>query len=70
MSMTGFQQLLQLVLSDPAMRDDLLKAPNLPALFSRTLSIAVERGIELTEQELHTLVDLNRRSWLERWLEQ
>lgn len=68
--MTGFQQVLQLVLNNPGLRDELLKTPNLPDLFSRVLSVAAENGFDLTEHDLQTLVSANRRSWLERWLDQ
>lgn len=56
-----------MVLNDAGLRDELLQAPDLPALFARVLALARERGIELSEEELQAVVNANRRSWLERW---
>jgi len=66
--MPGFQSFLVMVLSDPALRDQLLKAPDLPALLARTRELGRERGIEMSEEELLEVVNANRRSWLERWV--
>jgi hypothetical protein len=68
--MPGFPTFLAMVLDDDALRDHLLEAPNLPALFARVLTAARERGIELSEAELQAVVNENRRSWLERWSDQ
>jgi len=68
--MPGFPAFLVMVLNDAALRDELLKAPDLPALFARVLELARERGIGLSEEELQAVVNANRRSWLERWTDQ
>jgi hypothetical protein len=65
--MPDFPALIIMVLNDAGLRDELLKAPDLPALFARTIALARERGIELSEEELQAVVNANRRSWLERW---
>ena len=65
--MPDFPALLIMVLNDAGLRDELLQAPDLPALFARTIALARERGIELSEEELQAVVNANRRSWLERW---
>ena len=59
-----------MVLNDAGLRDELLQARDLPALFARALALGRERGIELSEEELQALVNTNRRSWLERWTDQ
>ena len=64
----SFDQLFQIVNSDPALREDLLKAPDLPSLFAKILTLAKVRNCPLTEQDLQAIVNANRRSWLERWL--
>jgi hypothetical protein len=64
----SFDQLFQIVNSDPALREDLLKAPDLPSLFAKILTLAKARNCPLTEQDLQAIVNANRRSWLERWL--
>jgi hypothetical protein len=33
------------------------------------LAFAEEHGYQLREQELEAIVNANRRSWLERWIE-
>jgi len=65
--MPGFQNFLVMVLGEPALRDDLLKMPDLPSLKARVLELSRERGIEIGEEELDTVIRNNRRSWLERW---
>ena len=65
--MSGFPALLEMVLNDAALRDDLLEAPDLPALFVRVVTLARERGLDISEDELQAVVNANRRSWLERW---
>jgi hypothetical protein len=68
--MPGFPAFLAMVVNDAQLRDELLKAPDLPALFTRSTELARERGIELSNDELQALVNANRRSWLERWTDQ
>jgi hypothetical protein len=68
--MPGFPSFLVMVLNDAKLRDELLKSPDLPALFARALALGRERGIELSEEELQAVVTANRRSWLERWTDQ
>jgi hypothetical protein len=65
--MAAFSAFLVTVLNDAALRDELLEAPDLPALLARVPALARERGIELSEEELREIVNANRRSWLERW---
>lgn len=65
--MPGLTAFFLAVLEDPALRAELLDAPDLAALFALVLRRAGERGIALSEQELHAAVLANRRSWLERW---
>jgi hypothetical protein len=68
--MPGFPIFLETVLNDAALREELLQAPDLPALFARVLALARERGLEISEEELQAVVNANRRSWLERWTDQ
>jgi hypothetical protein len=65
--MPGFSSFLVMVLSDSALRDELLSAPDLPALLALAIATARDRGIELSKEELQTVVNANRRAWLERW---
>jgi hypothetical protein len=65
--MPGFSEFLVTVLNDAALRAELLQVPDLAALIARTVEMAQERGIELSEEELQAIVNQNRRSWLERW---
>jgi hypothetical protein len=68
--MPGFPTFLEMVLNDTALRDELLKAPDQPALFARVLALARERGLEISEEDLRAVANANRRSWLERWTDQ
>jgi len=68
--MPGFPSFLAMVLSDAALRDELLQAPGLPALMALVRERGRERGVEMSEEELHAVVNTNRRSWLERWTDQ
>jgi hypothetical protein len=67
--MPGFSQFLIMVLEDGCLRDELLAAPDLSALFVCAIAGARERGLELTEEELRAVVNANRRAWLERWVD-
>ena len=65
--MTGFTAFLSIVLGDAALREELRQAPDLPRLFALAIVRGRERGIELSVEELQAMVNLNHRSWLERW---
>jgi hypothetical protein len=65
--MGGFTAFLVIVLGDAALRDELRQAPDLAALFAMVMARSRERGIELTQEELQAVVNMNHRSWLERW---
>lgn len=67
--MPGFESFLVMVLNDAALRDELVSAPDLPALFARVRELARERGLELSDQELQNAVNANRRSWMARWVD-
>ena len=62
----GFQSVLVLVLSNPAIRDELLAIPDLPSLMARVEALAREQGIQLAEGELETVIRNNLSSWLQR----
>ncbi len=64
--MPGLSSFLLLILEDPGLRDELLAAPDLPALFALVVERAGERGIAVSGDELHAAAQFNRRSWLER----
>ena len=68
--MPGFPSFLVMVLSDAALRDELLAAPDLPSLMALVRERGRERGVETSEEELQGVVNTNRRSWLERWTDQ
>jgi hypothetical protein len=68
--MAGFPSFLVTVLSDAALRDELLAAPDLPALIALVRERGRERGVEMSEEELQGVVKSNRRSWVERWTDQ
>ena len=65
--MPGFPSFLAMVVDDAALRDELLAAPDLPALIALVLVRGRERGVEMSEEELRRVVNANRRSWVERW---
>ena len=67
--MPGFQSFLVMVLADSALREELLAAPDLPALIALAQVLASQRGIELSGEQLASVVMANRRSWLERWVD-
>jgi len=67
--MPAFQAFLVMVLSDNTLRDELMKAPDLPALVARARELGRERGFDLSEEELQAAVNANRRSWMERWID-
>ena len=68
--MTGFPAFLVMVLSDGALRDELVAAPDLPALMALVRERGRERGVEISEEELREVANTNRRSWVERWTDQ
>jgi ribosomal protein S18 acetylase RimI-like enzyme len=67
--MPPFSSFLMMVLRDNALRDELLQAPDLPALTTLVLERARQRGLNLTEPDLQTVISANRSSWMERWLD-
>ena len=68
--MPGFPTFLVMVLGDAALRDELLAAPDLPALMALVRERGRERGVEISEEELREVANMNRRSWVERWTDQ
>jgi hypothetical protein len=68
--MAGFPSFLAMVVGDAALRDELLAAPDLPALIALVQERGRERGVEIPEEELRGVVNTNRRSWVERWTDQ
>jgi hypothetical protein len=68
--MPGFSSFLAMVVGDAALRDELLAAPDLPALMALVRERGRERGMEISEEELRGVVNTNRRSWVERWTDQ
>ena len=68
--MPGFPSFLVMVLSDAALRDELLAAPDLAALMALVRERGHERGVEISEEELRGVANTNRRSWVERWTDQ
>jgi hypothetical protein len=68
--MPGFPSFLMMVLSDAALREEMLAAPDLPTLMALVRERGRERGIEMSEEELRGVVNTNRRSWVERWTDQ
>ena len=68
--MPGFPSFIVMVLSDAALRDELVAAPDLPALIALVRERGRERGVEMSEEELQGVVNANRRSWVERWTDQ
>ena len=67
--MTPFQAFLVMVLTESALRDELLAARDLPTLVQLTRERARERGIELREEELRALIVAHQRSWIQRWVD-
>jgi hypothetical protein len=65
--MGGFTAFLSIVLGDAELREELRQVPDLPRLFALAIARGRERGIELSAGELQATVNLNHRSWLERW---
>ena len=70
MAIQDFLQIRMVVLSDAALQQELRAAPDEAALFESVLALARERGYELSGQDLRTVVNANRRAWLERWIHQ
>jgi post-segregation antitoxin (ccd killing protein) len=68
--MPGFPSFLVMVLSDAALRDELLAAPDLATLTALVRERGRERGIEISAEELQGVANTNRRSWVERWTDQ
>ena len=59
-----------MVLSDPALVDELSALATEPELFARVVALARERGLEATEAELAEVARTNRAMWLQRWIPQ
>jgi|KBSMisStandDraft_5_1062788.scaffolds.fasta_scaffold1891426_2 hypothetical protein len=70
MAIQDFLTIRTVVLSDVALQEQLLTAPDEAALFERVLALGREHGCDLSEQDLRFVVDTNRHNWLERWLHQ
>jgi len=70
MPLADFDVFRKIVFADPALLEDLYRAPDLPALMAKVIAAARDRGLEISEQDLHAVLNLNRRAWLERWIHQ
>jgi len=70
MALEDFDQLREIVCNDPALLDRLRNVPDLPALMDAVIAAGRERDLEISSEDLHAVANVNRRSWLERWLHQ
>jgi len=58
------------VMNDPALLQKLLACETESALFDAVQTAGHERGLDLSEFDFSSIVNANRRRWLERWLYQ
>ena len=70
MAIQDFLSIKAVVLADAALQEQLRAAPDEAALFAMVLTLGRERGFAVSEDDLRTVVNINRRGWLERWLYQ
>ena len=70
MSVEDFDRFRELVVSDPALRDELRGIRDSAALRERTLALGRERNFDFCEADIETVVNNMKRAWLERWLHQ
>jgi hypothetical protein len=68
MSAASFEHFRQLVLADPDLLEQLRAAPNLPAFLALTVQLGVERGYDVTIEDVQAALNASRRAWLERWV--
>ena len=68
MSAASFEQFRQLVLADPALQQQLRATASLPAFLALTVQLGVERGYDVTVEDVQAALNASRRAWLERWV--
>jgi hypothetical protein len=70
MAIQDFLSIRAVVLADATLQEQLRAATDEAALFAMVLTLGRERLFAVSEDDLHTVVNINRRGWLERWLYQ
>jgi len=70
MAIQDFLSIRAVVLADAALQEQLRAAADEATLFAMVLALGRERGFAVSEDDLRTVVNINRRGWLERWLYQ
>lgn len=68
MPTASFEEFRQLVLSDPALQQQLRATPNLPAFLDLTVQLGTELGYTFAVEEVRAALQASRRAWLERWV--
>jgi Nif11 domain len=61
-------ELRQLVIDDPGLRDRLLAAPDREAFVADVVAVADEQGIDLTADEVHAGLQAEQRRRFEQWV--
>ncbi len=63
-----FERLRQAVLQDQALQERLYQILDLDEFVSQVLSEAEELGLEVTAEDVRSVMRANQRAWLERWI--
>ena len=70
MSVEDFDRFRELVMSDPALRDELRGVRDRAALRERVIALGRAREFDFCEADIETAVQNMKEAWLERWIYQ
>jgi hypothetical protein len=70
MSVEDFDRFRELVINDPALRDELRGIEDRATLRQRAITLGRLRGLDFSEADLGSAAQTMQKAWIERWLYQ
>lgn len=65
---SGYEPFRRLVLSDPALQDQLIDLADHETFVRRNLELGHEHGFQFQRADVESVLQASRRAWIERWI--
>jgi predicted ribosomally synthesized peptide with nif11-like leader len=70
MSVENFDRFRELVVDDPALRDELRSIRDRAALREKAIALGQSRGFDFSQADVESVAQTMLQTWMERWLYQ